>query len=101
MDLVGGAAGPPSLGQDKVELVCSEMLDFCAQGFWIVLPLATALVALPDLRLSPLAGVVPQCNRRSGLIVDYTYSGFNDETIRLAPLEAMHFGKALHCILPK
>ena len=59
MDLVGGAAGPPSLGQDKVELVYSEMLDFCAQGFWIVLPLATALVALPDLRLSPLAGRRP------------------------------------------
>lgn len=69
------------------------------QGFWTVLPLASALT-LPHLRLSPL-GVVPQRNRRPRLIVDYTYSGVNDETARWAPHEAMQFGKALQRILTK
>ena len=85
--------------KDDVEFVCAEMLDFCDQGFWVVLPLATALT-LPDLRLSPL-GVIPQRNRRSRLIVDYTYSGVNEETARLAPPEAMQFGKALQRVLAK
>lgn len=85
--------------KNDVEFVCAEMLDFCAQGYWIVLPLEAALL-LPGLRLSPL-GVVPQRNRRSRLIVDYTHSGVNEETVRLAPPEAMQFGKALQRILAK
>ncbi|KAI2502175.1 hypothetical protein MHU86_12311 [Fragilaria crotonensis] len=75
------------------------MLEFCAQGFWTVLPLSVAL-SLPGLRLSPL-GVVPQRDRRSRLIVDYTYSGVNEDTARLAPPEAMQFGKALQRFLTK
>ena len=85
--------------KDEVEFVCLEMMEFCEQGFWTVLPLQAAL-RLPHLRLSPL-GVVPQRNRRSRLIVDYTYSGVNDETARLAPPEAMQFGKALKRVLSK
>lgn len=84
---------------DDIEFVCVEMLEFCAQGFWTVLPLSVGLT-LPHLRLSPL-GVVPQRDRRSRLIVDYTFSGVNTETARLAPSEAMQFGKALHRILTK
>lgn len=57
-------------------------------------------LTLRHLRLSPL-GVVPQRNRRPRLIVDYTFSGLNDETVRLAPAEAMQFGKALHRFLRK
>lgn len=85
--------------KDEVEFVCLEMLDFCKQGFWTVLPLQAAL-QLAHLRLSPL-GVVPQRDRRSRLIVDYTYSGVNDETARLAPPEAMQFGKTLQRVLTK
>jgi hypothetical protein len=85
--------------KDEVEFVCLEMMEFCEQGFWTVLPLQAAL-RLPHLRLSPL-GVVPQRNRRSRLIVDYTYSGVNDETAWLAPPEAMQFGKALKRVLSK
>ena len=85
--------------KDKVEFVCLEMLEFCEQGFWTVLPMQAAL-SLAHLRLSPL-GVVPQRNRRSRLIVDYTYSGVNNETARLAPPEAMQFGKALKRVLTK
>ncbi|KAI2504450.1 hypothetical protein MHU86_10039 [Fragilaria crotonensis] len=69
------------------------MHEFCEQGSWTVLPLADAMT-LPDLHLSPL-GVVPQRDRRPRPIVDYTFSGVNDETVRLAP------GKALQRILNK
>jgi hypothetical protein len=96
---VAAHRGSHRSAQDEVEFVSLEMMDFCAQGFWTVLPLHAAL-QLPNLRLSPL-GVVPQRNRRSRLIVDYTYSGVNDETARLAPPEAMQFGKALKRVLTK
>lgn len=82
-----------------IEFVCEEMLTFCDQGFWTVLPLRIAQL-LPHLRLSPL-GVVPQRNRRPRLIVDYTFSDVNDDTIRLAPADAMQFGAALRCLLHK
>ena len=38
----------------EVECVCEELLAFCNQGFWTVLPLSTAPLLLPHLRLSPL-----------------------------------------------
>lgn len=44
--------------KEEVEFVCTEMLEFCAQGFWTVLPLASAR-RLPNLRLSPLLGGRP------------------------------------------
>ena len=91
--------GSHSLAKDEVEFVCLEMLQLCQQGFWTVLPLSVAL-QLAHLRLSPL-GVVPQRNRRSRIIVDYTYSGVNAETTRHAPPEAMQFGKVLSRILSK
>ena len=89
--------GPHKSARDQVDFVCQEILDFCSQGFWAVLPLAAAL-PLPNLRVS-LLGVVPQRDRRPRLIVDYTYSHVNQETIRLAPPEAMQFGRALPRLL--
>lgn len=85
--------------KNEVEFVCTKMLEFCQQGFWTVLPLSVALQQA-HLRLSPL-GVVPQRNRRSRLIVDYSFSGVNEETARMAPPEAMQFGRALRRILSK
>ncbi|KAI2489281.1 hypothetical protein MHU86_25315 [Fragilaria crotonensis] len=79
------------------EFVCTEMLDFCRQGYWIVLPY-DAVAAWPGLRISPL-GVVPQRDRRPRLIVDYSYSGINSETLPLAPKEAMQFGRALQRVM--
>ncbi|KAI2507850.1 hypothetical protein MHU86_6630 [Fragilaria crotonensis] len=93
------ARGSHQSAKGEVEFVCTEMVEFCDQGFWVVLPLEVALT-LPNLRLSPL-GVVPQRNRRPRLIVDYTYSGVNDDTARLAPPEAMQFGRALRRFLTK
>ena len=82
---------------DYTEFVCEELLDFCAQGYWTVLPLAFVREWL-GLRLSPL-GVVPQRNRRPRLIVDYSFSGVNQETVRMAPPEAMQFGRALQRVM--
>ena len=50
------------------------------------------------LRVSPL-GVVPQRDRRPRLIVDYSFSGVNDDTIPLAPRESIQFGRALQRLL--
>ena len=45
--------------------------------------------------------MVPQCNRRPRLIVDYSYSGVNDDTAQLSPHEAMQFGRALPRLLER
>ncbi|KAI2493227.1 hypothetical protein MHU86_21301 [Fragilaria crotonensis] len=83
--------------RDHTEFVCEELVDFCRQGYWTVLPL-DAVQHWPELRLSPL-GVVPQRERRPRLIVDYTFSGVNQDTARLGPAEAMQFGRALQRVL--
>jgi hypothetical protein len=57
-----------------------------------------AVCNLPGLRISPL-GVVPQRDRRPRLIVDYTYSKVNMETIPLAPREAMQFGRVVNRVV--
>jgi hypothetical protein len=49
-------------------------------------------------RLSPL-GVVPQRDRRTQTISNYSFFGVNDETLALAPGECMQFGKALWRLL--
>ena len=67
------------------------------KGQWILLPYSLVR-DLPNLCLSPL-GVVPQCDRRPCIIVDYTFNGINADTIRLALTEAMQFGRALQRIL--
>ncbi|KAI2513452.1 hypothetical protein MHU86_926 [Fragilaria crotonensis] len=79
------------------EFVAQEMLDFCRQGYWLVVPYR-AVRHWPRLRISPL-GVVPQRDRCPRLIVDYTFSGVNGETVLLAPREAMQFGRVLQRIL--
>lgn len=43
----------------EVEFLCSEMLNFCQQGFWTPVLLLSVAIMLPHLRLSPLS-VVPQ-----------------------------------------
>ena len=75
------------------------MLDFCRQGYWIVLPY-DMVRHWPALRVSPL-GAVPQRDRRPRLIVDYSFSNVNQETVLLSPHEAMQFGRALHRVLTR
>jgi hypothetical protein len=49
-------------------------------------------------RLIPL-GVVPQRDRRPRSIIDYTFYRINEDTVVMAPPEAMQFGKALWRVL--
>ena len=67
-------------------------------GHWIVLP-AERVLHLPKLQLSPI-GVVPQRDRRPRTIIDYSFNGVNQDTVRLAPA-SMQFGRALHRVLQK
>lgn len=82
---------------DHLEFLRGEILEFVEKGFWILLPYRL-LKHLHHLRLSPM-GVVPQRGRRPRLIVDYSFYGLNQETLRLTPAEAMQFGRALERIL--
>jgi hypothetical protein len=64
---------------------------------WILLP-AKLVLTEAELRLSPL-GVLPQRDRRPQSIIDYSFYRINDDTVLMAPPEAMQFGKALWRIL--
>ena len=89
--------GPHKSSHLDREFVSEEMLDFCRQGYWMVLPYY-CVQHWRGLHVSPL-GVVSQRDRRSRLIVDHSYSGVNDDTVALAPKEAMQFGRALHRVM--
>ena len=89
--------GPHKSSHGERAFVAEEMLDFCQQGYWLVLPYSVVR-HLPNLRISPL-GVVPQRDRRPRLIVDYSHSDVNHNTLPLAPREAMQFGRALQRVL--
>lgn len=91
--------GPHKSSKGEREFVSEEMLDFCSQGYWIVLPY-DAVAEWQNLRVSPL-GVIPQRDRRPRLIVDYSYSGVNADTVPLAPRGAMQFGRALQRVLTR
>lgn len=81
------------------EFVFAEMQDFCDQGYWIVLPYSE-VKHWGTLRVSPI-GAVPQRDRRPRLIVDYSFSDLNAETLQLAPAEAMQFGRSLQRVLKR
>jgi hypothetical protein len=89
--------GPHKSARDYIEFLREEMLDFIKKGFWLLLPYAE-LRPLVNLIIHPI-GVVPQQSRRPRIIVDYSFYGFNMETVKLAPGEAMQFGKTLERIL--
>ena len=83
--------------QEHLDFLREEMLDFVKKGFWTLLPYRL-LQHLPQLRLSPL-GIIPQRDRRPRLIVNYSFYGVNDETLKMMPAESMQFGRALERIL--
>jgi hypothetical protein len=82
--------------QQHSSFLRGEMLDMATRQQWVVLPYS-AVRDLPNLRVSP-PGVVPQRERRPRLIVDYTFSGVNADTVKLAP-DSMQFGRSLQRIL--
>jgi hypothetical protein len=64
--------GPHQSSQGERKFVAEEMLDFCNQGYWLVLPYDVAIEHLRGMRVLPL-GMVPQRDRRPRLIVGYTF----------------------------
>jgi hypothetical protein len=86
----------PSASQYN-DFLRSEMLQMCQKSQWTVLPFSVVVDEM-ELRLSP-PGVVPQRERRPRTIIDYSWPGVNAQTLRLAPSEAMQFGKALPRLL--
>lgn len=94
------ARGSHPSTQEHDVFLREEMADMVAQNHWVVIPYSQA-VLLPHLCLSPL-GVVPQRDRRPRVIVDFTFSGVNIQTVTsIAPAEAMQFGRALDRVLYK
>jgi hypothetical protein len=80
-----------------IEFLHEEFADMIAKSQWVILP-ANAVKDLPGLRISP-PGVIPQRERRPRWIVDYSFSGVNEDTLPLAALDSMQFGFALDRIL--
>ena len=68
-----------------------------SRGMFLILPY-DLVRHLPQLRLSPI-GCIPQRDRRPRTIIDYTYSGINPASNKLAPPEAMQWGTALKRLL--
>ena len=91
--------GPHQSAKDHGDFLWSEMGDMAEKGQWMVLPF-DQVKDLPGLHISPL-GVVPQHERRPRTIVDYSYYGLNDNTVNLAPREAMQFGRTLERLMDK
>ena len=76
-----------------MEFIHAELADQVQEGHVAVFPLE-AVTSLQNLWLSPVA-VIPQVGRIPRLIFDFTWSGINDISERLSPMEAMRFGGAL------
>jgi hypothetical protein len=85
--------GPHRSSNEHIDYLEEEFIDMINKGQWTVIPYTLAKT-LPGLRLSP-PGVIPQRGRRPRWICDYTWYGVNQDTLPLAPTEAMQFGHAL------
>jgi hypothetical protein len=89
--------GPHKSAKTEHAFLCKELRDMIKKGHWTLLP-ASLVKNLKNLRISPI-GVVPQRDRRSRTIIDYSFSNVNEDTAPIAPRESMQFGRALHRIL--
>jgi hypothetical protein len=79
--------GAHKSAREYIDFLRDEMADMVERATWMVLPYHR-LRKLRHLRISPM-GTVPQHERQPRPIVDYTFSGVNDETVPLSPREAM------------
>lgn len=78
--------------KEDIKFVCDEMfLQFCAQCFWTAPPAVVTTRGRPH---SVIAG-------QGSSWTSTAPSPVRTVTTRLAPSEAMQFGKALHCLLAK
>ena len=74
-----------------------EMTDMRSKGMIIILPYQLVRHLRP-LQILPL-GCVPQRERRPRIINDYTFSGVNPSTVKMAPPETMQWGRTLNRVL--
>ena len=91
--------GPHPSTRPYLHFLESDMADMITKGYWVVLPY-DLVKDIPNLRISPM-GAVPQRERQPRTIVDYSFSGINQEAHRGAPPEAMQFCRALERVLRK
>jgi hypothetical protein len=89
--------GPHCSSLEYIDFHQEEFVNMINKGQWVIL-LAKAVLHLPGLQLSP-PGVVPQCGRHPRWICDYSWWGVNEDTLPLAAMEAMQFGRSLERIL--
>ena len=68
-------------------------------GHWVLLSYSS-VQHTTNLQISQV-GTVLQQDCKSRCIVDYTFSGVNKATVKLAPPESVQFGKALDRIIQK
>ena len=91
--------GPHPSTRPYLHFLESDMANMITKGYWVVLPY-DLVKDIPNLRISPM-GAIPQHERRPRTIVNYSFSGINQEAHRGAPPEAMQFGHALERVLQK
>ena len=77
----------------NLELVRGEFVHMIKKRFWTALPTSLVLHH-KELRLSPL-GVAPQHKQQPQVTCNHTFFGVNQDTVPMAPPEAMQFGKML------
>ncbi len=92
------ARGPhPSARLQHAAFLLEDIYEYVRAGYWLVLPYS-ALRGHPLLKIAP-AGVVPQRERRPRPIMDYSYNHVNQNSLDIAPTQAMQFGFCLQRLL--
>ena len=90
---------PHKSTSEHVEFLCKDFLNMIDKSQWILLPYDN-VKELKGLRLSPPPpGVMPQRNRRPWWIGNYMWSEVIQDTVPLAPMDAMQYRKALDRIV--
>ena len=89
--------GPHPSALLHAPFLTEELVGMIDRKQWFVLPYDT-VKHLPNLRLSPM-GVIPQRDRRPRPDCRLHFSGVNQDTFKLAPPEAMQFGRTLPRII--
>ena len=85
--------GPHKSATEHAPFLCEEFASMVEKGQWVVLPYSVAK-RLPGLRLSP-PGVKVERDRIPRWLGDYIYFKTNAETLPVACLSSMQYGRTL------
>ena len=89
--------GSHKSSENGIDFLRNEFVDMMEKQQWIVLP-ADMIKQIYNMQLIPI-GLVPQKNCRDKMISDNSYFNVNNDTFKIAPLEAMQFGRTLWQLL--